>query len=70
MSQVTEEAVLDALRNVKDPDLHVDVVSLGFVKNLTIQDSRVGFTLELTTPACPAKGLLERQAKDEVMKVP
>jgi ATP-binding protein involved in chromosome partitioning len=70
MSGVTEEAVLDALRSVKDPDLGMDVVSLGFVRSLAIRDSRVSFTLELTTPACPAKGLLERQAKDAVMKVP
>lgn len=70
MPHITEGAVLDALRNVKDPDLHMDVVSLGFIRNLTIQGGRVSFTLELTTPACPAKGLLERQARDEVMKVP
>jgi len=70
MHQVTEEAVLDALRNVKDPDLHMDVVSLGFVRNLTIQGSRVSFALELTTPACPAKGLLERQVTEAVLKVP
>jgi ATP-binding protein involved in chromosome partitioning len=70
MPPISEEAVLDALRNVKDPDLHLDVVSLGFIRNLAIQDTRVSFTLELTTPACPAKGLLERQARDEVMKVP
>ncbi len=70
MTEISEEAVLDALRNVKDPDLHLDVVSLGFIKNLTIQEARVSFTLELTTPACPAKGLLERQVRDEVMKVP
>jgi ATP-binding protein involved in chromosome partitioning len=70
MSLVTEEAVLDALRNVKDPDLHMNVVSLGFVRNLSIQEARVSFTLELTTPACPMKGLLERQVKEEVLKVP
>jgi ATP-binding protein involved in chromosome partitioning len=70
MSQVTEQAVLEALRSVKDPDLNADVVSLGFVRNLVIQDSRVSFTLELTTPACPAKGLLERQARDAVQKLP
>lgn len=69
MSQVSEAAVLDALRTVKDPDLHLDVVSLGFIRNLNIQGSRVSFTLELTTPACPAKGLLERQVRDEVMRV-
>ena len=36
MAAVTEAAVLDALRAVKDPDLHKDIVALGFVKNLRI----------------------------------
>ena len=70
MAEITNQAVLDALRNVKDPDLSMDVVTLGFIRDLTIQGDQVRFTLELTTPACPAKGLLERQARDEVMRVP
>lgn len=69
MSPVTETSVLAALRRVQDPDLSTDVVTLGFVRDLVVDGSRVGFTLELTTPACPVKGLLERQARDEVLKV-
>ena len=60
----TEHAVLEALKAVKDPDLHRDIVSLGFVKNLEIQDGRVGFTIELTTPACPVKDQMQDQARD------
>ncbi|MFQ5521595.1 MAG: iron-sulfur cluster assembly protein, partial [Candidatus Methylomirabilia bacterium] len=70
MESVTSEAVLAALRHVEDPDLSTDVVTLGFVRDLALDGSKVSFTLELTTPACPVKGLLERQARDEVMKVP
>ncbi|MGH7277515.1 MAG: Mrp/NBP35 family ATP-binding protein [Candidatus Rokuibacteriota bacterium] len=70
MPSVTDLAVLSALRRVQDPDLHTDVVTLGFVRDLAIDDGRVSFTLELTTPACPVKGLLERQARDEVLKIP
>jgi ATP-binding protein involved in chromosome partitioning len=66
MSAITENAVLDALRAVKDPDLHKDIVALGFVKNLTIQAGRVGFTIELTTPACPVKDLMRDQAQAAV----
>ena len=50
------EAVLNALRVVVDPDLHKDIVSLGFVKDLAVGDGRASFTIELTTPACPHRG--------------
>jgi hypothetical protein len=55
MPPVAEAAVLDALKSVTDPDLGRDIVSLGFVKDLTVDDDRVSFTIELTTPACPVK---------------
>jgi ATP-binding protein involved in chromosome partitioning len=59
---VTETAVLDALRVVKDPDLHQDIVALGFIKKLRIDAGRVAFTIELTTPACPVKEQMRDQA--------
>jgi ATP-binding protein involved in chromosome partitioning len=64
------EQVLDALRTVNDPDLNRDVVTLGFVKDLAIGGGSVKFKLELTTPACPVKDLLEQQARDAVLAVP
>jgi ATP-binding protein involved in chromosome partitioning len=53
--QVEQPAVLEALRVVQDPDLHRDIVSLGFIKDLKISGGQVSFTIELTTPACPVK---------------
>jgi ATP-binding protein involved in chromosome partitioning len=61
-----QEQVLDALRSVMDPDLHRDIVSLGFVQNLKVYDGRVAFTIQLTTPACPVKDDLKRQAEEAV----
>ncbi|HEY8549334.1 MAG TPA: Mrp/NBP35 family ATP-binding protein [Vicinamibacterales bacterium] len=68
-SGVTEAAVLDALRVVVDPDLHKDIVSLGFVKDLRIDGGRVSFKIELTTPACPVKDQLREQATAAVRGV-
>ncbi len=68
-TSVTEAAVLGALKSVTDPDLHRDIVSLGFVKNLRIDDSRVAFTIELTTPACPVKDQMRDQARAVVMRL-
>ncbi len=56
---ITEEQVLAALRNVEDPDLKKDLVTLHMIKDLKIEDRTVGFTLELTTPACPMKDMLK-----------
>ena len=67
---VTEAAVLEALKAVQDPDLHRDIVSLKFVKNLRIDGGRVGFSIELTTPACPVKDLMRDQARDVVSRIP
>lgn len=64
-----EAQVLAALSQVQDPDLGRNIVDLGFVKNLKIEEGRVSFTLELTTPACPMKELMMAQAKDAVFSV-
>ena len=67
--QVEQAAVLDALRAVRDPDLHRDIVALGFIKDLRIEEGRVAFTIELTTPACPVKEQMRDQARAVVMQV-
>jgi ATP-binding protein involved in chromosome partitioning len=67
---VTEAAVLDALKVVKDPDLHQDIVALGFIKNLRVDAGTVGFTIELTTPACPVKEQMRDQAHAAVSAIP
>lgn len=67
---VAENAVLDALKVVRDPDLHRNIVDLGFVKDLRIDGGRVGFTIELTTPACPVKDQMRDQAKAAVIGIP
>ncbi len=67
--QVEQNAVLDALKVVTDPDLHRDIVSLGFIKDLKIDGGHVRFTIELTTPACPVKDQMRDQARAAAMNV-
>jgi ATP-binding protein involved in chromosome partitioning len=68
-NQALEQAVLNALRAVKDPDLNKDIVALNFIKDLEIADGKVSFAIELTTPACPVKKEMEQWARDAVMGV-
>jgi len=70
MSQVTEEAVLNALRTIIDPDLRKDIVKLGFIHDLSINGGDVSFRIVLTTPACPVKEEMEAQGHDLVAALP
>jgi ATP-binding protein involved in chromosome partitioning len=57
---ITNEAVLQALSNVQEPDLGKDLVTLNMVKDIVVNGKEVAFTVILTTPACPLKEMIER----------
>ena len=64
-----EKEVLNELSKIIDPDLNKDIVSLNFIKKLTIENGNVAFTIELTTPACPVKDMFKKQAEDLVSAI-
>jgi ATP-binding protein involved in chromosome partitioning len=68
--EATKEQVIDVLRQVQDPDLHKDIVSLGFVTQTAVCDGQVKVTINLTTPACPVKDLMKKQAEDLIRALP
>src|SRR5690606_6117104 len=70
MSQLTEQTVLDSLKQIIDPDLKKDIVTLGFIRDLAISGGDVSFRIVLTTPACPVKDLMEAQAREIVGGLP
>jgi ATP-binding protein involved in chromosome partitioning len=67
---LTEKDVLAALSRVNEPELHKDLVTLNMIKDLKISGNAVNFTIELTTPACPLKDVMERDARAELAKLP
>ena len=67
---VTNEQVMQSLAKVQEPELHRDLVTLNMVKDLTIKGDSVGFTIVLTTPACPLKSVMEKDARAAVGALP
>jgi ATP-binding protein involved in chromosome partitioning len=69
---VTGEDVLAALSRIQDPDLHRDIVSLGFVSpsDITIRDGAVAVKIVLTTPACPVRDQMKREAEELILAIP
>ena len=66
---VTQDQILNALRNVQDPELHKDLVTLEMVKDIAINDGHVRVGIELTTPACPLKETIKSDVEGELKKL-
>lgn len=64
---ITKEQVLEALKNVEDPDLKKDLVTLGMIKDLEVDGKNVSFTVVLTTPACPMKELIHKACVNSIL---
>ncbi len=61
---LSERDVLDALKGVKDPEIHRDLVELGMIKDIRIGEGTLSLTVNLTTPACPLKAQIEREVRE------
>ncbi len=66
---ITSADVLKALSTVNDPDLKRDLVTLNMIKDLTVSQSEITFTVVLTTPACPLKEMIRKDCESAVRKV-
>ena len=64
-----QDAILTALRTVKDPELHVNVVDLGLVYTIQGRESEVDVEMTLTSPACPAGPQILRDAVTALEKI-
>lgn len=65
---IAEETVLAALRQVRDPELYVNIVDLGLVYEVQVSEaggkSDIHVKMTMTTPACPVGPQLVQEVKD------
>lgn len=66
---IENDEILAALSHVQEPELHKDLVTLNMIRDLQIDGGKVAFTIVLTTPACPLRGQIEKEARQAVMGV-
>jgi ATP-binding protein involved in chromosome partitioning len=67
---LSNEAIMQALGKVQEPELKRDLVSLNMIRDIEISGDKVRFTIVLTTPACPLKTKIESEARAAVMAIP
>jgi metal-sulfur cluster biosynthetic enzyme len=55
---MSKEEILEQLKSVVDPEIGIDIVSLGLIYEIKIENDEVKIKMTMTTPACPLSGLL------------
>lgn len=66
---VTEEEVREQLKEVIDPELNINIVDLGLIYEIEVEDEDVDILMTLTTPGCPLHGVFDEMVRREVEKL-
>ena len=66
---ITQENVLDALRDCYDPEIPVNIVDLGLVYGVEVTDDKVAVTMTLTAPGCGMGTMIAEDAKQKIMAI-
>jgi len=69
-TEITKELVLEALREIYDPEIPVNIVDLGLVYDIKIFDDWVGVKMTLTTPGCGMGDYIVNQTRQRILKIP
>ncbi|HSE84526.1 MAG TPA: iron-sulfur cluster assembly protein [Thermodesulfobacteriota bacterium] len=67
---VTKEMVLEVMSNIYDPEIPVDIVNLGLVYDVDVQDGSVHVKMTLTSPGCPTAGEMVYEAQTLIEEMP
>ena len=64
VGMVTREKVYEVLAKVMDPELHIDIVSLGLIYGVEVKDKSIRVTMTLTTPGCPLAPIIDKLVRE------
>ncbi len=67
---ISREAVVEALKKAQDPELNIDVWTLGLIYDIKLEEAKVGLRMTFTSPMCPYGPWLLEDVKSKVKQVP
>jgi len=66
---ITKNKVIEKLKTVYDPEMPINVVDLGFIRDVKVKDDKVEIKMTLTNPFCPMHGMITEEVKESVKKI-
>ncbi len=66
---VTKERIIEELETIYDPEINLDIYTLGLIYTIDIQENTVNLLMTYTTPACPAGPLIQQEIRDSLMSI-
>lgn len=66
---ITKEQIEEVLKTCQDPEIHVDVLTLGLIYKIEIKNNNVEIVMTLTTPFCPYGPMLIEEVKAKVKQL-
>ncbi len=67
---ITKEEVIEKLKNVYDPEIPVNVVDLGLIYKVDVDDkNNITIDMTLTAPGCPLAGMIAKYVEEELKKM-
>lgn len=63
---ITKEQVIEKLKTVMDPELHIDIVSLGLIYEVVVRKDLVKIVMTLTTPGCPLAPVIDKLVREAI----
>jgi metal-sulfur cluster biosynthetic enzyme len=63
-TKITKKEVYQQLSSVMDPELHIDIVSLGLIYSARVTGRNIYIEMTLTTPGCPLAPIIDRMVKE------
>ena len=68
--EITNEKVIEALKNVYDPEIPVNVVELGLIYDIKVENDNVHVKMTLTAPGCPMHTVISSNAEKAIKSIP
>ncbi|MEM4410055.1 MAG: iron-sulfur cluster assembly protein [Candidatus Caldarchaeum sp.] len=68
--QITKELILERLSEIYDPEIPIDIVNLGLIYDVEIDDGKVHVKMTMTSPGCPTSGQIAQECQFVIEEIP